>query len=475
MRAEMPEYQASEYQASEYQAYVDTGKLRKQDKVSLDDFLSNRDRSEITEGAQPFFSGREHEISTFRQSAKALSNGKKSNATIIVEGPPGAGKSALLFQFIHEMENFPETVEGNRRWLPVILNGSLALSPVEMTNAIDEQIAQKLAKDTLVAKEPNSQQEFADRLKSFLGMDTSLKEIKHIAREIEARGVSGLGISIGPERDRMPTSIEAACRSRAKHWCNWQIVVLVDEAQGISAARPGSHEGTLSSIHQGFAGVPISFCAFGLPGTTEALGAVDVSRGLTGYDIPIACLDEKASEQAVDRCFQRFGVRDEEAWKKAVLERSSNWPQHLTMYLNAALTALKPLRESENTIGSVRGASLTQAIRAGDAGRKRYYGRRLSRLTEKEDMFEDYAVAMVKWLQGTNAPVKGSTIINRLMSTKGISQSKASLFLREARHAGLLTKDIDTGIYSIPIPSFKGHLLEESLPEIKEPVHIPRG
>ena len=79
--------------------YVDRGGLREQDRVPLADFLAFKDRAQITGRGVPFFSGRETEVSAFRQAASALARGHRGNATIVVEGPPGAGKSATLSQF----------------------------------------------------------------------------------------------------------------------------------------------------------------------------------------------------------------------------------------------------------------------------------------------------------------------------------------------------------------------------------------
>ena len=83
-------------------------------------------------------------------------------------------------------------------------------------------------------------------------------------------------------------------------------MLLIDEAQGISDGVPGGVPGTLSSIHQGFAATPISFCAFGLPGTWNALSKVDVSRTSSFHDLTLAGLDDAEARMAVDRCFERF-------------------------------------------------------------------------------------------------------------------------------------------------------------------------
>ena len=77
--------------------YRDDGKLRDQDKVDLDRYLSMRDRAPATGRGVPFFSGREREVGVFRGMVNDLSRGLAANASIVVEGPPGAGKSALMW------------------------------------------------------------------------------------------------------------------------------------------------------------------------------------------------------------------------------------------------------------------------------------------------------------------------------------------------------------------------------------------
>ncbi len=91
--------------------YRDGGGLRDQDLVSTKVFVSDRDRAQITGRGVPFFSAREAEIHAFRKVANALLLGRQGNATVVVEGPPGAGKSALMSQFMEEMRSFPPAGE----------------------------------------------------------------------------------------------------------------------------------------------------------------------------------------------------------------------------------------------------------------------------------------------------------------------------------------------------------------------------
>jgi len=82
--------------------YRDDGRLREQDRVFVADFLADEDRARITGRGVPFFSGRESELGVFRRVVNALSRDRRGNTTIVVEGPPGVGKSALMCQFMEE-------------------------------------------------------------------------------------------------------------------------------------------------------------------------------------------------------------------------------------------------------------------------------------------------------------------------------------------------------------------------------------
>lgn len=77
--------------------------------------------------------------------ANALSDGAQGNAALVVEGPPGAGKSALMMQFVEEMRHLPNAERGERRWLPVILAGAEAECPGRIADAVDHAIGRWLA------------------------------------------------------------------------------------------------------------------------------------------------------------------------------------------------------------------------------------------------------------------------------------------------------------------------------------------
>ena len=295
-------------------------------------------------------------------------------------------------------------------------------------------------------------------------------DIRRAARSLLDRGVAAAGFRVGAASP--DESIEAASAGRAPIWADWQIVLLIDEAQGISDGVPGGVPGTLSSIHQGFAATPISFCAFGLPGTWNALSKVDVSRTSSFHDLTLAGLDDAEARMAVDRCFERFGVRNAEAWAEAIIDRSAGWPQHLSAYLNGALSVLQERAGAGDEIGSVRGGSLRSAIALGDASRRDYYRRRLQRLNRGNARHRAYGIDVARWLRGENRTLQAHDALERLGGEHGLSDEAGTAFLDAAKHSGLFAEDAD-GNLTTPIPSFVGHLLGDPLPDIAEPHPVP--
>ena len=444
-------------------SYVDDGALREQDGVPLAIFLADKDRAQLTGRGQPFFSGREGEINAFRSMANALLLGRSGNATLVIEGPPGAGKSALMAQFQEEMRSLPPTGSGERRWLPVLLNGARAECPQAIGQAVDEAIAKRLAHDLLSATGADSAGK-EERFRAFLGEGGALKAkqgIKTIAESMLQRGFSVMGFQLGAAPNGLLEDIETLSAKRSHQWNDWQIILLIDEAQGISGQVSGAVPGTLSSIHQGMVSAPLSFCAFGLPGTWDALGDSGISRTSAGHDLPLAGLDHRAARMAVDRCFTRFGVTHGEAWQAAILERSGQWPQHLATYLHAALTVLQTNAASPEVMGDARRSPLSEAIALGDAGRKACCGRRLRGMTRDNPLFRDYAADLAEALRGADHPPLESEVTGNMIQSHGVSVEMAADFLRTAKHNGLLQTD-DQGRCSMPIPSFANHLLGEA-------------
>ena len=446
------------------ESYRDDGRLREQDRVCVADFLADEDRAQITGRGVPFFSGRESELGVFRRVVNALSRNRRGNTTIVVEGPPGVGKSALMCQFMEEMRALPPTGAGGRRWLPVLVSASDAESPPYLADAIDAAIVGQLAADLLASESlPGKSGEtasFVERLSEYWGGDIDLARARTRAREFFDRGGSVMGFSRGASREGPPKTLSEAAGRRSNAWQSWQIVLMIDEAQGIQPGERRAGGGTLSALHQGIVRAPVSFCAFGLPGTLLALGDVGVSRPSGGRAIHLRGLDDRAAGQTVDRCFKSFGVRNGAPWREAILARAANWPQHLAAYLNAAV---RQLREDSPERMNAGEADMEAAMREGDRVRARYYEQRLARLRRRHGGFEKLARALVPTLRERGGRLPYSELFDLVeelgQRTFALSGTNATQFIRDAEHSGFLAPAGDGGAYSISIPSFAGHLL----------------
>lgn len=355
-----------------------------------------------------------------------------------------------------------------RAWLPVVLDGSVAMSPLELMMEINGAIAQTLAKD-LVGSDgcgpPKESKGLLARLFDKDGIDNT----KAFAQEILDRGGSAFWFSLGPKQDEPPRTIQAAYRACARDWNRWQIVLLFDEAQDVSADAPGASPGTLKSIHQGIAGAPISFCAFGLPGTLTALRNVGVSRRSGGYTLRLSALQEREAEMAVNRCFAQYEIEGGEAWKRAMLDRADGWPQHLKTYMDAACSVLAKRAADGDVLGDPRESSLIEAIALGDEARVTQYQERIESLNNRGRRFERHARALVPVFEAAEGLPLKHDVEEFLRDELGLGEEGADGFLWAAEGCGFLGPDTDPLRYAMPIPSLAGHLLGRPLPPVSEP------
>ncbi|MCZ0944737.1 MAG: hypothetical protein OXJ53_16920 [Gammaproteobacteria bacterium] len=448
--------------------YVDQGELREQDQVPLSEYLAQSDRSDPSwQRGMPFFSGREAEISAFRRTVNGIALGRKANATMAVEGPPGAGKSALLCQFLEEMRELPPIGEPPRRWLPVFMDGASALCPDEIMLFVDKALSRRLAKDVLDSH-LNQEQAKSKALINFLGGQHRIDAAKSLAREVLDRGGTAFGFGLQAKDQTPPASLAHVAGLRERVWSKWQIMLMIDEAQGITMHTPGAHPGTLSSIHQGTTPLNLTFCAFGLPGTLSALAKAGVSRTSEDRSIALRGLDGPNSTVVIERCFARYGVMDAEPWQAAILERSANWPQHLSAYLTKALAVMQAHAGIDEDLGAPPEDRLAEAIEAGDRSRSKYYNMRIQRLIQGSGSHMKCAKRIIPMLREANGDLPEDEINEALTSPPlGLNQDQAQAFLEAARHSGLLAPG-DHATLRLAIPSFAGYILDEEPPPVGE-------
>ncbi|MDD9961676.1 MAG: ATP-binding protein [Gammaproteobacteria bacterium] len=450
--------------------YIDSGELREQDRVPLDEYLADSDRAgpDSLRG-RPFFSGREAEVSTFRRMVNAIALGRKSNATIAVEGPPGAGKSALLCQFLEELRALPPIGSPSRRWLPVVMDGGAAVRPDDLILAVDQAIARRLAQDVIEqAGREGVPEPAASALRRFLGLKDTADPIAAAKRVLD-RGVSAFGFSIGAKGDGSRSTLLKVADLRERDWSDWQVALMLDEAQKISLDTPDADPMLLSTLHQGLSPLHMTFCAFGLPGTFDALADAGVSRLLADAAIDLRGLDDESAAKVVDRCFAQYGLVDDGTWRDAILARSCNWPQHLSAHLTAALKAVQARAGRGHDLGAPPDC-LAQALESGDRLRSKYYNARLRTLTRTGQNHLECARHLLPMLRGEGGNAPESAIHDALGAPPlRLSAAASHAFLKAAKHSGLLTPGELPGTVHLAIPTFAGHVLGEAPEPLPEP------
>ena len=488
---------------SELSDYVDTGELRPQDDVNERTFVGYRDRAKLVDDrGPPFFSGREHEINVFRRMLEDVSGGIPADSTVVVEGPPGAGKTALMAQCIGEVVACPRTNAG-KDWLPVVVHSSISNSAQAVGRAVDRAIASHLSKqinkrqrdaliadikalvDTVASRDQKAAGRTFDlitksgeSLSKALSIDDRNAEFDRIEREVRTmvnaaskrtqaviknifnRGVSVTGISIGPGGEISSPSITDVVSKRGGAWRPYQIVLFVDEGQNIPARNSEAVDppSVLSTIHEGKTGASISLCVFGLPGTWNVLRAVGISRTVAERDITIGALPDEECAMAADRCFSQFNVRNSRKWAQAIVSRSHQWPQHLAGYLVAAMTELSNHQDQKGSFNAEL-ADFAKVINEGDLSRRSYYEQRLKGLEE------DDHVPLVKHLAHhlrESEPLSSETVKEIVQrEAPGITKQEFLEFRSAAIHSGFLQFDESQQCYFLGIPSFAAFLLKE--------------
>ncbi len=497
--------------------YFDDGSQREQDRVSLDVFLAARDRAKHYDEwglGPPFFSGRVDEINAFRALLARSAAGERSDATFVIEGPPGAGKTALVSQLVAEVEGFGVPPQGGAGWLPVLLSASDTASPRRIERRVNAAIGAYLAAPhrsaerrqavAAVEEEADLQQVFdeergvlqealelvkdggrnlvsavqahadtdptltetTDRIKRFL-RKVAGRPGAAAARSVLQRGVGVMGVSLGPQPGVADETLIDVVAEMESAWRPYRLVLFVDEGQNIPATRPRADNevpDALAAIHQGRTAAPISLCVAGLVGTAAALKRVGVSRIDAGRKWHLGGLSEDDCGKAVRRCLTQFKVHNGNGWIAPIAERAAGWPQHLAGYLLAAMEEISrhPLPGGDGFDAAQ--ADFHAALRGGDAIREDFYSDRVESLAS---LYAEWAEHLVG-ADGCFGPYGANRGANRnALGTclrklePDLSRADLQAFLDASVESGLLEYDAHRRTFVMPIPSFAAHLRNE--------------
>ena len=357
-------------------------------------------------GPSPFFHGRKEIIDTFNSvldDYKALWDG----TTFLIQGPPGAGKTALLDVLSKHAEK--------SGWKTAHLVPNALWSPDDLVR----RLGKSGRKITGVSAEAG-----VDRV-AYGNLKIDIKTAAHTISDI--------------------------LRGQKK-----PLLLILDEAQalGLKDVVPPEMKGIVTSVlkevHNGDLGKPVMLLAGGLGTTEAALGTFGLSRFEGDCTVQLGRLD-KGSERTVIRDWltQAGGaVGDPSRWIDSIAGQAHGWPQHIISYIKPAVKFLA------SNHGEMTDRGLDLVHEKGSEYRERYYKKRVRDISRKKRQ----ALANIFADVPLGETMDAEDILSAL--EKKYPPEVAENLFKKALERGIIDERED-GDYGIPIPSFHSWLVNE--------------
>ena len=387
-------------------------RVRTEVRQNREDYIRAGDRARA--GPDPYFVGRGPEIAMFVQALESTAlpdGGAGRDETLLVQGPPGAGKTALMEECAALASQRPH-------------HAVLRVLPEELCSA----------------------RGLIRVIESALGG----RGARRLARALDDRGWRMGPIGLHPKSGG-GESAASLIRQRESAWHDHVIVLMVDEAQNIpvDSAEAGA---VVSYLHGAARTARILLACYGLGNTQDRLSELGVSRLARNRSATLPPLAAKQARESIDRVFTSCGVvgetPDRDRWLDALADLSLGWPQHLRAITGIALEHLAASRMH------LSAGSLKAVLQAGRAARERYYDQRLSGVMLWRPLYREIAEALCP---AGVARLRLDEIAE--IARPHLARWDATLeeFLSRTLRAGVL--GAQDSRYSIPIPSFADYLL----------------
>ena len=330
----------------------------------------------------------------------------------MVQGPPGAGKTALLYECAKRARAIG--------W---------DTAKVSIRALYDPETLAKKLNEPYVRSFTDHQEQGGE-----IGIDVGLKLAGHSKK--------GKSIEYGG-RTVDEVLIEAASSQG--------LLLVLDEAQNLREAgqvgRDIKHAlmDTLESIHNGDLGVPVVLLAGGLGTTSAVFRTFGIGRFRHGCDWLLGPLsDREVSDVLNDWLVEEGGASSLDAnflkWTTTLLSECKNWPQHLHVF--ACMSARWLEVHGGALPAEVPSVILSTARRI----REDYYSKRVAGFSEK-----DLAVIAALYQPvGENIRLMREVLVAGLAAHQG--HSRAEDAFKRLLHRGVLA-EVAVGAYSVPIPS----------------------
>ncbi|MCY3999506.1 MAG: ATP-binding protein [Bacteroidetes bacterium] len=360
----------------------------------------------LDRGSAEYFHGRKEIIDTFNSALKVFRK-KKNGTTFMIQGAPGAGKTALLDVLSKHAKK--------RGWKTAHIYPNVLWNPHELLPLLRKRSGHQV---------------------TGLGAGGGVGNV----------GTANLSIGVRP-----PThTIIKLLRKQRK-----PLLLILDEAQalGLKDVVPPEMKGVVTSvlkqIHNGDLGKPVMLLAGGLGTTEAALSTFGISRSMRKCRVLLGCLS-KESTCAVIRDFliHEGGVsKPPLEWIEAIEERTHRWPQHIISYADPAVKYLA----SHQTL---KDEGLNMVLQQGRAEQIEYYKVRVKGIDRKKrqvlaKIFADVPLGETMEFEDIMAVLENE-----------YPPEVAEALFNKALERGIIDEREDED-YGIPIPSFHSWLVDE--------------
>ncbi len=415
--------------------------------IGAEDYLNRTDRAEV--GRSAFFHGRDAEYDVFRNAAIRLNAGDIGGGTMIFQGAPGAGKSALMLEC---MEAVKRHSTPENPWIATSIKPNTLTSAVTVIRRLVHSVNKENERLAKIVSDP-----IGKRMRHLLKLGAKL------FNELSERGIAVGGVSVGGKSEaggdsHLSIPAEQIFMDAAPLLEQVQIAVFVDEAQNISVN--DSTRDVINCLHNPPMDIPLVAAFFGLSDTKQVLRECGLSR-IADERVcnlePLSIEDATASLRCLIDTYYAGSDDEKTVWANALAELSQGWPQHIN---RVGVAAGRVLRSHEKR---VQRHLLEQALERGAERKNAYYQDRVEASSGELWAYRQLAPKAAERHGSMADTISRQEIMELAGLACWTSRMTVDEFLTDALHAGLLAPA--PGLpdhYKIPIPSLGDYL--RSLP-----------
>jgi len=355
------------------------------DPLPLNVWLDDTDRAEV--GREPFFRGRDKEYRVFQKAANMLDAGRVGGGTMIFQGAPGAGKTALM-QECMEAVRLHSTPD--QPWVAASINPATLQSPVAVIKSLTE--ATNRERDRLARIAPQNTASRLEELKN---------KSKRLFADLLERGFSvgiagaSLGAKPGSRQGEEGIYSKLAFLEAVPLFENMRLVAFVDEAQNMPVNE--STKAVLDNLHRKTEGIHLVAAFFGLSDTENKLVECGISRPPDERVTNLELLTREETSEVIKRIFESYNftgfLENPEIWIAHLAELSQGWPQHIN---RVSVAACRVIAKHEYPI---KDELLEHVLQEGRKSKENYYGMILRRCSAQPWIYRQLAMAAEKKLR----------------------------------------------------------------------------